>query len=82
MLPKDPAWEEGNAGSAWYVALQARMVSPNVTEKNLNEQVHYRPQKHTTRLAKTGKQCKDATAPLRHVQNKVKLYAAGDWTPP
>ena len=23
MLPKDPAWEEGNAGTAWYGALAA-----------------------------------------------------------
>ena len=51
-----------------------------MTEKNLKEQVHYRPQKRTTRVVKTDKQCKDATAPLRQVHNKVKVYAAGDLT--
>ena len=79
-MPKDPTWEEGNAGSAWYGALRARKVSPNVTEKNLREQVHYRPQKRTTRVIKTDKQCKDATAPLRQVYSKVKVYAVGDLT--
>ena len=51
-----------------------------MAEKNLKEQVHYGPQKRTTRVAKTGKQCKDATAPLRQVHKKVKVYAAGDLT--
>ena len=64
MMPKDPTWEEGNAGSASYGALRARKGSPNVTEKNLREQVHYRPQKRTTRVVKTDKHCKDTTAPL------------------
>ena len=34
----------------------------------------------TTRVAKTGKQCKDSTAPLCQVHNEVKVYAAGDMT--
>ena len=38
MVPKDPAWAEGNTGSAWYGALRARKLSPNVTKKNLKEQ--------------------------------------------
>ena len=80
MLPTDPAWEEGSTGSARYGALRARKVSPNVTEKNLREQVHHRPQKRTNRVVKTGKQCKDATAPSRQVHSKVKVYAAGDLT--
>ena len=80
MMPKDPTWEERNAGSAWYGALRARKVSPNVTEKNLREQVHYRPQKRTTRVVKTDKHGKDTTAPLRQVYNKVKVYAVGDLT--
>ena len=80
MLPKDPTCEEGNAGSAWYGALRARKVSSNVTEKNLQEQVHYRPPKRTTRGVKVDKQCKDATAPLRQMHNKVQVYVAGDLT--
>ena len=80
MMPKDPAWVEGNTGSAWYGALRARKVSPNVTEKNLREQVHYRPIKRTTRVVKADQHCKDATAPLRQVYNKVKVYAVGDVT--
>ena len=80
MMPKDPAWVEGNAGSAWYGALRARKVSPNVTEKNLREQVHYQPKKRTTRVVKADQHCKDATAPLRQVYNKVKGYAVGDVT--
>ena len=80
MMPKDPAWEEGNAGLPCNGALRARTVSPNVREKNLKEQVHLQPQKRTTRVAKTGKKCKDATASLRQVHNKVEVYAAGDLT--
>ena len=78
MMPKDPARVEGNAGSAWYGALRARKVSPNVNEKNLREQVHYRPKKRTTRVVKADQQCKGTTAPLRQVYNKVKVYAVGD----
>ena len=75
-----PAWVEGNAGSAWCGALRARKVSPNVTEKNLREQVHHRLKKRTTRIVKAGQHCEGATAPLRQVYNKVKVYAAGDIT--
>ena len=67
-------------GGGGYGALRARKVSSNVTEKNLQEQVHYRTPKRTTRGVKVDKQCKDATAPLRQMHNKVKVYAAGDFT--
>ena len=80
MMPKDPAWVEGNTGSASYGALRARKVSPNVTEKNLREQVHYRPKKRTTQVVKADQHCKDARAPLRQVYNKVKVYTVGDVT--
>ena len=80
MMPKDPAWVEGNAGSAWYGALRARKVNPNVTEKNLREQVHYRLKKRTTRVVKADQHCKGATTPLRRVYNKVKVYVVGDVT--
>ena len=80
MMPKDPAWVEGNARSAWYGALRARKVSPNVTEKNPREQVHYQPKKRTTRVVKADQHCKGATAPLRQVYNKVKVYAVEDVT--
>ena len=49
MMPKYLHWHESNASSAWYGALKAQKATPNVTETNLQEQVHYRPWKRALR---------------------------------
>ena len=71
MMPRDPEWQESNAGCAWYSALKARKTNPQVTDKNLQEQVHYAPCPHMGRFRETraGNKNRDTGVKIRKIHN-------------
>ena len=82
MMPRDPEWQDGNAQCAWYGALKARKTTPQATDNNLWEQVHYTPRSRMGQFWETraGNKNRDIGATIRKIHNQVQTYTTWELT--